>query len=122
MSLKKIFITFVMFFALLGLSGSSFAKEAKKNVPEVLKAVDAEIQAALNAVPSGNADEVLNLIKVAHETAAELSANYKFEFERDKAIGKLKKARDSAKKADFAATTQDLNTAKESFINLSKYL
>ena len=122
MSLKKIVITFIMFFSMLALSGSSFAKESKKNMPDVLKEVDAQIQLALNAIPTGNADEVGVLIKAAHETAAELSANYKFEFERDKALGKLKKARDSAKKSDLSATEQDLKVAKESFINLSKYL
>ncbi len=122
MSLKKILITFIMFFSMLGLSGSTFAKETKKNMPEVLKEVDVKIQAALDAIPSGNAEEVGVLIKAAHENAAELSANYKFEFERDKALGKLKKARDSAKKSDLPATEQDLKVAKESFINLSKFL
>ena len=91
-------------------------------MPEVLKEVDVKIQAALDAIPSGNAEEVGVLIKAAHENAAELSANYKFEFERDKALGKLKKARDSAKKSDLPATEQDLKVAKESFINLSKFL
>jgi len=122
MSLKKIFITFILFFSILGLSGSAYAKEAKRNVSEVLKEVDVKIQAALDAIPSGNAEEVSVLIKAAHESAAELSANYKFEFERDKALGKLKKARDSAKKSDLPGTEQDLKTAKESFINLSKFL
>jgi hypothetical protein len=121
MSLKKIFITFIMFFSLLGLSGSTFAKESK-NMPEVLKQVDANIQAALDAIPAGNSEQVGVLIKVAHENAAELSANYKFEFERDKALGKLKKARDSAKKSDLPTTEQDLKVAKESFLNLYKYL
>ena len=91
-------------------------------MPEVIKEVDVKIQAALDAIPAGNADNVAVLIKAAHETAAELSANYKFEFERDKSLGKLKKARDSVKKGDLSATEQDLKAAKESFANLPKYL
>lgn len=122
MSLKKIFITFILFFSMLCLSGTTFAKEAKKNVPEVLKEVDAKIQAALDAIPSGNAEEVAGLIKAANENAGELSANYKFEFERDKAIGKLKKARDAAKKSDLPGTEQELKAARESFANLPKFL
>lgn len=122
MSLKKIFITFIMFFTMLGLSGSTFAKEAKINVPEALKDVDAKIQLALDAIPSGNAQEVSDRIKVANEKAAELSANYKFEFERNKAQLKLKKARDAAKKSDFSEAEQELKAAKESFANLKTFL
>ena len=122
MSLKNIFITFILFFSMLGLSGATFAKEAKKSVPEVLKEVDAKIQSALDAIPSGNAEEVAGLIKAANENAGELSANYKFEFERDKAISKLKKARDAAKKSDLPGTEQELKAARESFSGLPKFL
>jgi hypothetical protein len=122
MSLKKVFITFIMFFTMLGLSGSTFAKEAKKDVHVQLKEVDANIQAALDAIPSANADNLSALIKVANESASELSANYKFEFERSKAQGYLKKARDAVKSANFAGAEQELKTAKESFANLPKYL
>ncbi|WP_347987670.1 hypothetical protein [Methylomonas sp. AM2-LC] len=87
-----------------------------------MKEVDAKIQAALDAIPSGNAEEVAGLIKAANENAGELSANYKFEFERDKAIGKLKKARDAAKKSDLPGTEQELKAARESFANLPKFL
>ena len=97
MSLKKIFITFMLFFSMLSLSGAAFAKEAKRSVPVVLQEVDAKIQAALDAIPAGNADQVAGLIKDANESASELSASYKFEFERDKVQGKLRKARDAAK-------------------------
>jgi len=121
MTLKKIFIAFMLFFTMLGLSGAAAAKEVKKSVPEVLKEVDAKIQAALDAIPAGNADEVAALIKAANDNAGELSANYKFEFERDKAIIKLKKARDAAKKSDFAGAEQELKTARESFAGLAKF-
>jgi len=120
MLLKKIFITSIMFFTLLGLSGATFAKEAKKSVPEVLKEVDAKIQAALDAIPSGNAEEVAGLIKAANENAGDLSANYKFEFERDKAIGKLKKARDAAKKADLPGAEQELKAAQRKLCRSAK--
>lgn len=122
MSLKKVFIVFTLFFAMLGVSGSTFAKEAKKSVPEVLKEVDAKIQEALNAIPSGDAKHVAELIKAVNENASELSANYKFEFEKDKVIGKLKKARDAAKKSDFATTEQELKAAREGFAGLPKFL
>ncbi|QPK62600.1 hypothetical protein IVG45_17355 [Methylomonas sp. LL1] len=121
MSLKKVFITVMLFFSMLGLSGSTFAKEAHKAIPEILKEVDAKIQAALDAIPSGNAQQIASLIKEASESASELSANYKFEFERDKVVLKLKKARELTKKSDFPAAEQELKTAREGFANLPKY-
>jgi hypothetical protein len=121
MSLKKFFIVFTLFFTTLGLSGSTFAKEVKKSVPEILKEVDVEVQAALDAIPSGNAQEIATLIKNAAESASELSANYKFEFERDKVVLKLKKARELTKKSDFSGAEKELKEAKEGFANLPKY-
>lgn len=121
MSLKKVFIAFTLFFAMLGVSGSTFAKEVKKSVPEVLKEVDGHMQAALDAIPSADAQKIASLIKEVSESASELSANYKFEFERDKVVLKLKKARDLAKKSDFAAAEQELKEAREGFANLTKY-
>ncbi|MGY6275800.1 hypothetical protein [Methylomonas sp. MgM2] len=122
MSLRKLFVAFTLFFALLGLSGATFAKEVKKSVPEVLKEVDAKIQAALDAIPNGNADEVAGLIKEANENASELSANYKFEFERDKVMGRLKNARNAAKKSDFSKAEEELKAAKEGFAGLMKFI
>ncbi|MGD0960049.1 MAG: hypothetical protein ABSB19_09600 [Methylomonas sp.] len=122
MSIKKIFITFIMFFTMLGLSGSTFAKEAKKHAPDVLKEVDAKIQTTLDLIPAGNAEAVVESIKSVHETATELSANYKFEFEKDKVLMKLKKARDAAKKSDLAGAEQELKAAREGFANLKTFL
>lgn len=122
MSLRKLFIAFTLFFALFGLSEATFAKEVKKSVPEVLKEVDAKIQVALDAIPNGNADEIASLIKEANENASELSANYKFEFERDKVMNKLRNARNAAKKSDFSKAEEELKAAKEGFAGLSKFL
>lgn len=121
MSLKKIFISFVMFFAMLGLSMSASAKEVKKAIPEILKEVDTHIQAALDTIPSGNAQEIATHIKEASQSAGELSANYKFEFERDKVVLKLKKARELTKKSDFAGAEKELKEAREGFANLPKF-
>lgn len=122
MSLRKFFVTFTLFFALFGLAGTVHAKEAKKAVTEVLKEVDAKIQAALDAIPNGNADEVASLIKEANENASELSANYKFEFERDKVMTRLKNARNAAKKSDFSKAEEELKAAKEGFAGLKKFI
>ncbi|MBS3964677.1 MAG: hypothetical protein KGZ80_09325 [Methylomonas sp.] len=122
MSLKKLFIAFTLFFAMLGVSGTTFAKEAKKPVTEILKEVDAKIQAALDAIPSGDSKNVAELIKAANENAAELSANYKFEFERTKVMQKLKTARDAAKKSDFTTVEQELKAAREGFAGLKNFL
>jgi len=122
MSLRKLFVAFTLLFALLGLSGTTFAKEVKKAVPEVLKEVDAKIQAALDAIPSGNAEEVVELIKEANESASELSANYKFEFERDKVMAKLRNARQAAKKSDLSKAEEELKAAKEGFEGLKKFM
>ncbi|OQW77565.1 MAG: hypothetical protein BVN35_05450 [Proteobacteria bacterium ST_bin11] len=122
MTLEKIFIAFIMFFAMQGFSASTFAKEAKKDVPTILKEVDAKVQLALNAIPSGNSQEIATLIKDISENASELSANYKFEFERDKVVLRLKKARDLAKKSDFAGTEQELKEVREGFAKLTNYL
>ena len=122
MSLKKVFIVFTLFFAMLGVSGSTFAKEVKKSVPEVLKEVDAKIQEALDAIPSGDAKHVAELIKETNVNAGELSANYKFEFERDKVMQVLKKARDAAKKSDLTGAEEQLKAAREGFAGLSKFL
>ncbi|MDT4332156.1 hypothetical protein ACQE3E_20585 [Methylomonas sp. MED-D] len=121
MSFQKMFVAFALFFSLLGFTGSTFAKEVKKPIPEILKEVDVKIQAALDALPSGNAQEIATHIKDASEIASELSANYKFEFERDKVVLKLKKSRELVKKSDFAGAEQELKTAKEGFANLPKY-
>jgi len=121
MSLKKVFITSTLFFSMLGLSGTSFAKEAKVDNAAILKEVDAQIQAALDSIPAGDPQKTGTLIKEISETASGLSANYKFEFERDKAVIKLKKARELAKKSDFSGSEQELKSAKESFIALPKF-
>lgn len=121
MSFQKLLVAVTLFFSLLGFAGSSFAKEVKKPIPEILKEVDAKIQLALDALPSGNAQEIATHIKDASEIASELSANYKFEFERDKVVIKLKKSRDLVKKSDFAGAEQELKTAREGFANLPKY-
>lgn len=121
MSLKKAFITFILSFAMFGLSASAFAKEVKKAIPEILKEVDTHIQAALDSIPSGNTQEIATHIKEASESASELSANYKFEFERDKVVLKLKKARELTKKSDFSGAEQELKTAREGFANLPKF-
>lgn len=122
MSFKKIFVTFLLFFSMLGFAGSSFAKEVRKSVPEVLKEVDAKIQVALDAIPAGDAQEVTKLIREVNENASELSANYKFEFERDKVMQKLKKASNLSKKSDLAGAEQELKAAREGFANLKNFL
>lgn len=121
MSLKKVFIAFTLFFSILGFSSAALAKEVKKSVPEVLKEVDAKVQAALDAIPSADSTKVASLIKEISENASELSANYKFEFERDKVVLKLKKARELAKKSDFAGAEQELKEAREGFAGLTKF-
>lgn len=122
MSLKKVFIAFALFFAMLGFSGATFASEAKVNVSDTLKEVDAKIQIALEAVPAGNAQQLATLIKDANEKASELDANYKFEFERTKVQQFLRKARDAAKKSDFPGAAQELKAAREGFANLKSFL
>lgn len=121
MSLNKFFITFILFFTMLGLSGTTIAKEVRRDNAEIFKEVDTKIQAALDAVPSSNSEEIATLIKEASESASELSANYKFEFERDKAVLKLKKARQLTKASDFSGAEQELKNARESFSNLPKF-
>lgn len=121
MSFKKVLVTFTLFFAMLGLSGASFAKEAHKAIPDILKDVDGKIQLALDAIPSGDSQKVASLIKEVAESASELSANYKFEFERDKVVLKLKKARELTKKSDFASAEQELKAAREGFAALPKF-
>jgi len=122
MKLRKFYILIGMLFTLLCLSTPTFAKEVKKPVPQVLQEVDAKIQAALNAIPAANAQELAELIKAANENASDLSANYKFEFERDKVMAKLKNARNAAKKSDFSTAEQELKAAKEGFQNLKKFM
>lgn len=122
MSFKKIFTAVILSFALFGLSSSAFAKETHKSVPEVLKEVDAKIQIVLDAIPAGDAQQVATLIKDVAESASELSANYKFEFERDKVVLKMKKARELAKKSDFAGAESEIKAAREGFANLKKYM
>ncbi|MBS4051464.1 hypothetical protein [Methylomonas rivi] len=122
MSFKKFFIAFVLFFAMFGLSASAFAKESHKSVPEVLKEVDAKIQVVLDAIPAGDPQQIASLIKDVAENASELSANYKFEFERDKVVLKMKKARELAKKSDFAGAEKEIKDAREGFANLKKYM
>ncbi len=121
MSIKKAFITMTLFFAMLGLSTAPFAKEVKKGNAEILKEVDAQIQAALDAIPSGDATDIATKIKNASEIASELSANYKFEFERDKVVIKLKKARELTKKSDFSGAEKELKEAREGFAGLPKF-
>jgi hypothetical protein len=121
MPFKKSFIAVVLFFTMLGLSGATYAKEVKKGNAEILKEVDAKIQEVLDALPSKDANAVGTLIKEASEIASELSANYKFEFERDKAVIKLKEARKLTKASDFSGAEQELKNARESFGNLPKF-
>lgn len=121
MSIKKAFITISLFFAMLSLSATTFAKEAKIDNAQILKEVDAQIQVALDAIPSGDSTDIATKIKIASETASGLSANYKFEFERDKVVIKLKKARELTKKSDFAGAEKELKEAREGFAGLPKF-
>ena len=88
----------------------------------MLQEVDAKIQIAMDAIPSGNAEEVTALIKEAKEAASELSANYKFEFERDKVMAKLNAAAKLSKKSDLPGAEQALKDAREGFANLKNFL
>lgn len=121
MPFKKIYIAVVLFFTLLGLSGTTYAKEVKKGNAEILKEVDAKIQEALDALPSKDSNAVATLIKEASEIASDLSASYKYEFERDKANIKLKNARNLTKKSDFEAAEQELTKSRELFANLPSF-
>lgn len=121
MSFKKSFVAVLLFFTLLGLSGATYAKEVKKGNAEILKEVDAKIQEALDALPSKDANAVATLIKEASEIASELSASYKYEFERDKANIKLKNARNLTKKSDFDGAAQELTKGRELFANLPNF-
>jgi ACT domain-containing protein len=87
----------------------------------LLKVVDAKIQEALDAIPSGDATAVVELIKEANETASELSASYKFEFERDKVRSKLRDARSAARKSDLSTAEQELKAAREGFAKLPNF-
>jgi hypothetical protein len=122
MLFKRITIAILLLFSVFGLSNISYAKEVKKDMNQVLSEVDAKVQAALDVIPSGNNQNVVAAIKEITETAGELSANYKFEFERDKVVGKVRKAREAAQKSDLATAEQELKAAKEGFANLKKYL
>jgi hypothetical protein len=106
---------------MLSLSATTFAKEAKIDNAQILKEVDAQIQVALDAIPSGDTTDIATKIKNASETASGLSANYKFEFERDKVVIKLKKARELTKKSDFAGAEKELKEAREGFAGLPKF-
>ena len=121
MSIKKAFITISLFFAMLSLSATTFAKEAKIDNAQILKEVDAQIQVALDAIPSGDSTDIATKIKNASELASGLSANYKFEFERDKVVIKLKKARELTKKSDFSGAEKELKEAREGFAGLPKF-
>lgn len=121
MNAKKIVTTFIVFFSLLGIS-STINAETKKKAPEVLQEVDAKIQAALDAIPSGNAQEVTTLIRAVSEHASELSANYKFEFERDKVMNRVKKAASLSKKSDLPGAELELKGAREDFVKLKNFL
>lgn len=122
MFLRKFFITVILFLSATAISDVAFAKETKKDINQVLQEVDAKVQAALNAIPGGNAQEVVSLIKAVSESSQDLSANYKFEFERDKVVAKVRKAREAAQKSDLSAAEQELKSAKEGFANLKKFL
>lgn len=121
MSFKKVLIALTLFVSMLSFAGATLAKEVKKSVPEVLKEVDGKIQAALDAIPSADSAKVASLIKEVAENASELNANYKFEFERDKVVLKMKKAREMAKKSDFAGAEQELKEARAGFAGLTKF-
>lgn len=121
MSFNKTFATSILLFSMLSLSGSIFAKEAEKTTPDLLQEVDAELQTALDAIPSGNAEEVTSLIRAATATANELSASYKFQFERDKVLAKLKKASSLSKKADLSSAEQELKISKQGFADLKSF-
>jgi len=119
---KKIIIAFALLFTLLGFNSSAFAEGAKRKAPEVLKEVDAKIQEALASVATGNAQELTSKISEINELAGEASANYKFEFERDKVRQHLKAARLASKKSDLAGAEQELKAAKEGFAKLANFL
>ena len=122
MPFKKCFIALALFFSLLGMADFAAAKETQQSAPELLKEIDTKIDAALAAIPSGNAEDVVALIKAISESTVDLTANYKFEFERDKVTAKVRKARDAAKKNDLSGAEQELKAAKEGFVNLKKFL
>jgi hypothetical protein len=122
MSLKKIIVTFFLSMSLFCLADFSLAKEAKRSIPEVLKEVDGKIQSALDAIPSGDTKQIVDIIKSISENSEELSASYKFEFERDKVFAKVRKAREAAKKSDFSTVEQELKGAREGFAKLPNFL
>lgn len=121
MIVQKMFLVLALVFVMLGVNGTAFA-EGTRGTPEILQEVDGIIQKALDAVAAGNAEETVSLIRSAREVAGEAAASYKFEFERDKVIAKLKKATKLSKKNDFSAAEVELKQAREGFANLKQFM
>lgn len=122
MQFKKLMITFIMALAVFGFNQSAFAEAKTKKPAVAIEETIAKIQIALDAVATGKGEEVAALIKEASENANEIFSSYKVEFERDKAIQKLKSARKNAKNSALPQTEQELKEALKSFNDMKGML
>lgn len=90
---------------------------------EAIKLTSEKIQAAIDAIAAGSkSDEVAELIKAASDMSKEINANDKVDVARSRANGKLKDARNIAKKGSLDGVDAKLQEALKAFNDLNSLL
>ena len=120
--LKNLVLAFFVSFAMLATAPSAIAKPAGKvanqTQAEVVASLDdtvTAVEAVLTAIQSGaDKDDVMALFKSAKQTAKTIESSVVLA-QRDRSLGKLKKARSAYKKGDIEKSEELMVIAIDSF-------
>ena len=120
--LKNLVLAFFVSFAMLATAPSAIAKPAGKvanqTQAEVVASLDDTVtatEAVLTAIQSGaEKDDVMALFKTAKQTAKTIESSVVLA-QRDRSLGKLKKARSAYKKGDIEKSEELMVIAIDSF-------
>lgn len=118
MKLNKYLTIILIAIASFGAASVSLAEQKAKKPAVAIDDTLAKLQVALDAVGKGNGEELAVLIKEASNEAQELYSSYKVEFERDRAIIKLKSARKHAKESALPEAEKELKEVIKTFNDL----
>ena len=120
--LKNLVLAFFVSFAMLATAPSAIAKPAGKvanqTQAEVVASLDDTVtatEAVLTAIQSGaEKDDVMALFKTAKQTAKTIESSVVLA-QRDRSLGKLKKARSAYKKGEIEKSEELMVIAIDSF-------
>ncbi len=120
-ALKNIFLSFLMVISMAAISTSAMAAEEGDKSAHSAQATVEKIRETLDAIENGaDPEKVLDLINEARQLNKEITGDA-VDMKRQKASGKLKKARSEAKKSELQPAEMHLRDALKRYTEINNY-